>query len=470
MDLLLRGDWLGFLGFLIFIFFAIIVLVVLYKGKVNISFFVDFFRKTIPKLNSSIKIVTKSKAQGIIFGKAYGFFLAVSDCKSEGHIGVLGGSGIGKTSSILIPTLQSWTSNKNNSSFVIDISGDIEKNIETNNKLVFDVDNPNTIPYDVFSSIDRLMDKDDQIEALQQLGILLRPITQADIKSGGGKYYAEGAQCIIQAMLITGYFHGADFCQICEMICSCDQQQIISDINNVGETDAMKIITPYTAETDIVDGCYNAARKAVRLFATNKKIKRSVRRPKDFEKSFSPSEIEHTNCFIKLPHNRLKLYEPLTHIIVAQTLDFFMSRPLNYDKQLLFALDEMASLGKLELLEALRTYRKCGVRIMLLTQSNADIDLIYSKEERTSMINNFKYKVILSAEDTESQKFYADLIGKETKSDDYSSREQYIIKPEKLGRLRNKLVLIYPEGHMILKKNYYFKRSISERIVDKIKT
>ena len=129
----------------------------------------------------------------------------------------------------------------------------------------------------------------------------------------------------------------------------------------------------------------------------------------------------------------------------------------------------MASLGKLELLEALRTYRKCGVRIMLLTQSNADIDLIYSKEERTSMINNFKYKVILSAEDTESQKFYADLIGKETKSDDYSSREQYIIKPEKLGRLRNKLVLIYPEGHMILKKNYYFKRSISERIVDKIK-
>ena len=469
MDLLLRGDWLGFLGFLIIISFAIIVLVALYKGKFNIYFLVDFFRKTIPKLNSSVKIVIKSKAQGIIFGKAYGFFLAVSDCKSEGHIGVLCGSGIGKTSSILIPTLQSWTSDNNNSSFVIDISGDIEKNIKTNNKLVFDVDNPTTIPYDVFSSIDKLMDKDEQIEALQQLGILLRPITQADIKSGGGKYYAEGAQCIIQAMLITGYFHGADFCQICEMICSCTQQQIISDINNVGETDAIKIITPYTAETDLVDGCYNAARKAVRLFATNKKIKNCVRRPNIKEKSFSPSEIEHTNCFIKLPHNRLKLYEPLTHIIVAQTLDFFMSRPLDYDKQLLFALDEMASLGKLELLEALRTYRKCGVRIMLITQSNADIDLIYSKEERTSMINNFKYKVILSAEDTESQKFYADLIGKETKADDYSSREQYIIKPEKLGRLRDKLVLIYPEGHMVLKKNYYFKRSIGERIVDRIK-
>lgn len=48
---------------------------------------------------------------------------------------------------------------------------------------------------------------------------------------------------------------------------------------------------------------------------------------------------------------------------------------------------------------------------MILTQSMADIDLLYGKAERMAMMNNFSFKVILEASDTETQDYFAKLIG-----------------------------------------------------------
>ena len=43
---------------------------------------------------------------------------------------------------------------------------------------------------------------------------------------------------------------------------------------------------------------------------------------------------------------------------------------------ILFCLDEFASFGKLQITEALRKLRKRHIRIMVLTQSLADLDMI----------------------------------------------------------------------------------------------
>lgn len=59
------------------------------------------------------------KARGVLLGQKYGL-LAYSPERDEGHIIVMGPSGTGKTSALLIPTLRIWQG----TALVVDISGD----------------------------------------------------------------------------------------------------------------------------------------------------------------------------------------------------------------------------------------------------------------------------------------------------------------------------------------------------------
>ena len=107
---------------------------------------------------------------------------------------------------------------------------------------------------------------------------------------------------------------------------------------------------------------------------------------------------------------------------------------------------------------------------MMLTQSMADIDLIYGHDERMAMMNNYRFKVVLGASDTDTQEYFAKLIGyQDAKKHSTSSNanqtthteseaKEWVIEPADLARLGENFVLLYPDGYMKLKKNYYFKR------------
>ena len=94
------------------------------------------------------------KARGVLLGQKYGL-LAYSPERDEGHIIVMGPSGTGKTSALLIPTLRSWQG----TALVVDISGDISANVDTPNKIIFDPMTKDCTPYDVFASIDAAPDR-----------------------------------------------------------------------------------------------------------------------------------------------------------------------------------------------------------------------------------------------------------------------------------------------------------------------
>ena len=78
---------------------------------------------------------------------------------------------------------------------------------------------------------------------------------------------------------------------------------------------------------------------------------------------------------------------------------------------ILFCLDEFASFGKLQITESLRKLRKRHIRIMVLTQSLADLDMIYGKDERKAMLGNFKFTILLGCKDTETQEYFSKMIG-----------------------------------------------------------
>lgn len=440
-----------------------IILIVLVLAIVYLVFtIIKNYIKKDNKTNVLLKESSRDSAEGIIFG-IQKRNVVYSPTNAEGHIIVFGGSGVGKTSAILIPTLLKWKG----TSLTIDISGDISKNVNIENKLVYQPGN-GTIPYNVFYQIDLVDEKSKKNELLEQLAFLMMP--DNDDFSDASQFYNTEGRKILTASFIAFYFAGYDFIDTCKMVFQSSWKDLFSKIDETKNRDAIQYINSFEgASEQNTSGCKQACDAVIKLFATNETIQKSISRPVDGSESFDPGKLETKNVFVVIDDSKLKLYAPLLHLITAQCLEFFSERSNESKTNILFCLDEFVSLGKLEITDALRKLRKKHVRIMILTQSMADIDLLYGKSERMAMMNNFSFKVILEASDTETQDYFAKLIGyKPTKKKSVSTSnvnttktladdKEWIIEPAKLARLGDDLILLYREGYKLLKKNFYFK-------------
>jgi type IV secretory pathway TraG/TraD family ATPase VirD4 len=408
----------------------------------------------------------KSKASGIIFGKK-GLRLVCSPEMSEGMVVVFGGTGSGKTSAILVPTLRAWRG----TAFVIDISGDIEKVVPDPSKIIFAPESANTTPYSPFATIDMAADIEEKQERLMQIAFLLLP--NSHFEDGAAKYYEEEARKMLQAALVAYYFAGLDFCEICRHIVSCGFELLIDDIKASGNDLAVSLVSGFDGGNEkTIAGVKQEVDKAVMLFATNPKVARSFRRPADGERSVYPAILETNSVYIVIDDFKLELYTPLLRLITTQTLEYLSTRQNKANPPILLCLDEFASLGKMDIIPALRKLRKKNVRIMVLTQSLADLDIIYGTKERRAMLDNLAYTVVLSASDNDTQKYFSDLAGErkvvkktytlnkdgERVSESQATHREKIIFPEEFARLEKSLVLLHPGGVMKLKKNFYYKR------------
>lgn len=424
--------------------------------------------KNSQKEKDSVEIGSRREASGIIFGLHNKHSVVYSPFDDEGHIAVFGGSGLGKTSALLIPTLRSWKG----TSFTIDISGDICSNVNIGNKLVYEPSNARSTPYNIFHPIDQLKDENDKNEALERLAFMLMP--EDEKMSDTSRFFNTEGRKILTASLIAFYHQGMDFIPICEQIVGSSWQDLFYAIDATKNNKAIQYINSFAgASEQNTAGCKQSADSILKLFATNERIKKTIHRTNHpQELFFAPDKLESYNVFVIIEDSKLELYAPLLHIITAQSLDHFSNRSNNAKTTILFCLDEFASFGRLEITSALRKLRKKKIRIMTLTQSIPDIDLIYGKEERASMMNNYKFKVLLGAEDPDTQDYFAKMIGyqdtkkhsvsKNANSHTYTESEakEWIIEPAKLARLDvedSSLILICNGKYMRIKKNYYFK-------------
>ena len=402
---------------------------------------------------TQLKKMSRKKANGIVFGKCVFHKLVCSPTNAEGHIAVL------------IPTLQAWQG----TSFTIDISGDICRNIDKPHKMIYEPANPDSIPYNIFGAIDDLDDVDEQNESLEQLALQLMPDKEKS-NSDATEFFTQEGRKILTSAFIAFYHQGKDFVEICELIIRNGWKELFNMIDETNNFNAIQYINSFAGGNEKnTAGCKQAVDKVLKLFATNEKVKKTLRRPKKEEESFTPKELESHNVFVIVEDSKLKLYSPLLRIITSQCMEFFSNRQNNKKPTILFSIDEFASFGRMEITEALRKLRKKGIRIMVLTQSMADIDMIYGRDERMSMMNNFRFCVILGITDNDTQEYFSKLIGhkevtKYSKSksannvttSESQSRER-IIEAEDLAHLGNKIVLLHPDGYILLKKNFYYK-------------
>lgn len=423
----------------------VLLLIIYLRGQVN------HFPNPFAKKNLVYR--HPAQAKGVLFGKKFGL-LAYSPEQDEGHILVLGPSGTGKTSALLIPTLRSWQG----TALVVDISGDISANVNTPNKIVFDPTSENCIPYDVFASINEVTDDTERQERLEQLAYLLLPDKAND--SEAGIFFTKNGRKMIAAALICYYGMDWGFVEICEFFLGHDWRSLLNDIAKQQNPIANMFISSFAgASEQNTAGCKQTADDALKLFATNDKIKNALRKVPSYEKAISPATLETSSVYIYIPDEKLKIYGDLLRIITAQSMEYFSSRPMENKQTILFCLDEFASFGKLQIVESLRKLRKRRIRILVLTQSLADLDMIYGKDERKAMLSNFKFTVLLGCKDAETQEYFSKMIGEKHSllATDPNQKPQPIIKPADLAHLEQDLFVICDDGAIRLRKNFYFK-------------
>lgn len=428
------------------------------------------------KINNSLSGSNLSRSvspTGFIFGLQgkKKVFLPNSE---EGHISIFGGSGLGKTSALLIPSLRVWEA----PFFVIDISGDISKNVpKTRNRVILNPENPyESVIYNVFHNID-IADSSEKKEKLEQLVNL---IVDIPAKANDTQlYFLTTARKIFLASMIAFYNIGLDFTEICRTVFFSELKEL-SELIEATENDlAIGYITPIKNENEKnTAGAKSALNDKIRLFADNEKIIQILKRPiTDFdgftEPCFYPPMIEKTQVFLKVSDQKQEYYAAFMHIVTAQLLEYISGREYDRrkDKRILIALDEFASIGHFEILTPFRKFRKNGANLCILTQSLADVDLVYSDKERQVILDNSQYIVVLSAVENQTKEYFSNMVGKEEKkatsiskgkngsSTSISSQRDFAIKPEEWKKYakKDRLVVIHPSGYVVLNKNYYFK-------------
>ena len=436
-----------------------------------------------------VKLRSRKDASGIIFGKL-GSLLACSPENDEGHIAIFGGTGLGKTLALLVPTLRKWLG----TALVIDIAGDICKNVYMPNKLIYEPENPESTPYNIFAEIDETEDKDEQNELLANLAHLLMPDVRRD--NSTSMFFKTEGRKMLTAALITFYHANIDFIDICRIVVDSNWETLLADIAERGNDKARQFISSFIGtKGENTAGCKQALDKAINLFVFSENLKCNIRRPRPGEQHISPDKLEEHNVFVILDDAKLKVYAPLLHVFTAQSLNYFSKRKNYSGKTILFCLDEFATYGRIDLADALRKFRKKRIRIMVLTQSIADIDLIYGWDERKVMMDNFAFNVILGSDDPNTQEPFSKKIGERTviktrisktkkpiervvehpwiqgrtitmrdtevttTVHEYEQVER-IIPPAELGRLGDDLILLTLDGNMRLKKNFPIRNSI----------
>lgn len=401
---------------------------------------------------------------GFIFGKWKGKYIAKSE-KEDGHILVIGGAGSGKSSCLAIPTLDSWLERV----FAIDIKGELLAKCtrDRNRVKVFAPQDIASHGYDPFWA---LHESENVAQDIKDITLAIMP-TPPDVKD---PFWIESAQNVLNGSLSHFYGLGYTFIESMQKIASTPVKTLLNEIMSGNNTLAKIFVAQLIDQKDeTLAGIATELSNKIMLFATDPMIVSALSRdvsvtPKDLENGF--------DVFIQIPEDKLEQWKSLLTLINNQFLKYFEKRSETDSKPILFLLDEFARLGKIEaILNGLATLRSKKITIAILTQSLAQLDLIYGKESRQVIADNCSYKAILKATDADTQEYFSKLVGtydkmKKTSSANFeqytqmgkgtgaskTTEEKRIIKPEEFATL-DKIVLLTPFGFCRAEKTPYYK-------------
>lgn len=344
-------------------------------------------------------IKTGLKGAGIVFGKM-GKKLITKPPEVEGHTLIVGGTGTGKSRGVVIPTLLIWEG----SALVMDIKGELS-NITSQRRKEFGkvyIFNPEG-EGDCYDPIKPCT----TVDQAQDLARTLIPIPEK-----GEPFWAQSAQAILSAFVFEGAWKGLLLSDIAEKLCTTPIGELVEYCRNheMREVRILASIT-YDLPEKTLGGVMGELKSKLITIATDQNIRNAT-----MKSDWSAETLEDgATIYLRVSEHLLEQYKDLWTVIISQTLKYLSKRQERKNPPILLAIDEMPRLSKITgLINALATLRSRNVHIMGVIQSMAQLDSLYGKEERKVIADNCRFKLVLSATDPETQKYFSDLAGQQT--------------------------------------------------------
>lgn len=440
----------------VMLIFALVALWMKHEMQERGLSLLEFFASIIKEEKRKTGIKFLRDPDGMTFGRTRNGKYACSPSDNEGHALVLGTSGSGKTSAVIIPSLRHWRGH----AYVIDL-GDIEENVpRASPRIIYRPAESADVKYNVFARIDKAETDEQKQELLEELAFTLLP--ESTGSESAEKFFTEEGRKMLTAALLAYYQAGKDFSEICEKIAENNWRDLLNNIVKVCDKDPriIRYISSFAGANEKNNqGCKQSVDRALKLFATNEMVKRSIGRG---PQSFSPSDLEDSDVYVRIPAEKLMLYAPLLSLLSVDVMETFTDRDPSGKDRILLCLDEAGTLfqnGSLwqAYLKTLRLGRKHGINTLVASQSLNDFTLIGGRTALGAMLDNISITALLGlgSSDMEGQKYFSDLAGT-VAAKDGSSRQLPRFPPQTLAGLQSDLILFFDGKAVRLRKAYYF--------------
>lgn len=350
-------------------------------------------------------------SEGIIFGKVGNRLIKRSAFEKGGdgvNIALFGLPGAGKTAAGLILTALVY----GGSILAIDIKGDILNATKHHRRIkIFAPDDPrHSCHYNPLAGVANLNSLERRI-FFEQIASVLIPEEREKYwyKTGRSLFVGISLYLISKNPFVT-------LPEIAHAILQGDAVYWITTIKNSDCLDAKDYTDGLYGSNEVnLQGAYGSLAEAVRPFSFGSMAELL----RDADDALSPATLDDGyDIYVEIPQNLIKVYSPITTILVQNFMTEFMKRPDRSSGErpqpVLFMLDEFPQLrfGDFDTLSAaLSTLRSRSVSVMLAQQSVAQIINRYSEDCCREIIDTCSYLSIMSAQDPQSRQFFQELIG-----------------------------------------------------------
>lgn len=441
------------------------------------------------------KRLLEKEPKGIILGKSDGRYMSIQPGITPGalHTLVLGTSGSGKTSSVLLSTLLAQHNNKEITFLAVDVKGELlEKGFSPDDKVaVFNPRRRDLYGFDFLYDLTPKSTESEVIEALRRVIYSLIPLRH----TGGDEFWPIAARTVLLGLFLFAWEYQQCYTlpQLVDFALSKNLNTLITDILAEAEENSVvtRLLSPYGGDCvaeETLGSISSNIGNALQLFSSDSNLRYLTR---EAPKKITPELLEQGISIDLLIEDRdLETYAPILSLAVATCITYLSSParekavaqdPLH--SQVVFVLDELGRIPEIQGLPSiLQIGRSRGCTVLGCLQSWSSAEDHYGEKVAQDMLTNFSYRVFLQAQpESKDVDMAVKAFGKYTekkksvntgknKNYSYQFEEKDILQASDLLTLpdKNRIVVLSPFGAYMLTRCQYFKDTKLRKIASHI--